>query len=158
MSTFASDAAVEAADPPVYAGFWIRVSANVLDMLMLGAVNMAVFMATNTWAMATQPSGIGSVSAGISEAVVESGILLPPLIIVGCWIVWAATPGKMMLGLRIVDEPTGGRPSAWQCIGRYFMALVALACAGIGYFYIVIDPRKQGWHDKLVRTLVVRRA
>jgi uncharacterized RDD family membrane protein YckC len=137
-----------------YAGFWIRVAANVLDVLMLGAVNMAVFMATT---MATAPSGIGSVSAGISEAVVESGVLLPPLIIVGCWIVWGATPGKMMLGLRIVDEPTGGRPSAWQCIGRYFMALVALACAGIGYVYIAIDPRKQGWHDKIVRTLVVRR-
>jgi uncharacterized RDD family membrane protein YckC len=56
-----------------------------------------------------------------------------------------------------VDEPTGGRPTAWQCIGRYVMALVGILCVGLGYLWIVIDPRRQGWHDKLVRTLVVRR-
>jgi uncharacterized RDD family membrane protein YckC len=37
------------------------------------------------------------------------------------------------------------------------MALVGILCAGIGYLWIVIDPRNQGWHDKIVRTLVVRR-
>ncbi|MEO5823050.1 MAG: RDD family protein [Vicinamibacteraceae bacterium] len=84
-----------------YAGFSIRVAANVLDLLMLAATSQALLFVAD-------------------------------------------------------HEPTGGRPSAWQCIGRYVVALVALACAGIGYFYIAVDPRKQGWHDKLVRTLVVR--
>jgi uncharacterized RDD family membrane protein YckC len=37
------------------------------------------------------------------------------------------------------------------------MALIAVACVGIGYVWIAIDPRRQGWHDKIVRTLVVRR-
>ena len=73
------------------------------------------------------------------------------------WIALAATPGKLMLGLRIVDGPMGGRASAWQCIGRYFMGLIAVASVGVGYVWIAIDPRRQGWHDKIVRTLVVRR-
>ena len=73
------------------------------------------------------------------------------------WIALGASPGKLICRLQVVDEPTGGRPTAWQCVGRYVMALVAIACLGVGYLYIAIDPCKQGWHDKLVRTLVVRR-
>ena len=92
---------------------------------------------------------------GFTEIVV--GGIIPPLVIIGSWIALGASPGKLLLGLRIVDEPTSGRPSAWQCIGRYVMALVGILCAGIGYFWIAIDPRHQGWHDKIVRTLVVRR-
>jgi uncharacterized RDD family membrane protein YckC len=63
----------------------------------------------------------------------------------------------MMCALRMIDEPTGGRLTVWQCIGRYVMATLAILCAGLGYVWIAIDPRKQGWHDKLVRTLVLRR-
>ena len=139
-----------------YAGFWVRVGANVLDLLWLGAVNTVIL-----WVVADRQShlepGVGSVSAGIAETALQLGAVLPAAVIVGFWILKGATPGKMMCRLRIVDEPTGGRPSAWQCIGRYFMAGIAIGLAGIGYFWIAIDPRKQGWHDKIVRTLVVRR-
>ena len=123
-----------------YAGFWIRTAANVLDGLMLAALNQALRLATGGW----QVFGVA--------------LILPCLVTVGCWVALGATPGKMMCRLRIVDEPTGGRPSAWQCIGRYFMALVSIACVGLGYLWIVIDPRRQGWHDKIVRTLVIREA
>jgi uncharacterized RDD family membrane protein YckC len=146
-------------DTTRYAGFWIRVAANVLDVLILGAINQALLLATGGWRVfdgGGEGAAIGAVwiSIGSSQAVVAG--IVPPIVIIGSWIALGASPGKLMLGLRIVDEPTGGRPSAWQCIGRYFMALVALACAGIGYVYIAIDPRKQGWHDKFVRTLVIR--
>jgi uncharacterized RDD family membrane protein YckC len=36
------------------------------------------------------------------------------------------------------------------------MAVVASFCIGIGYLWIAFDPRKQGWHDKIVRTIVIR--
>lgn len=137
-----------------YAGLWVRVLANVLDILWIGALNTVVWLNVVSRPL---PPGVGSQSGSIAVAVIELGTLLPPLLIVGCWAVWGATPGKMMLGLRIVDEPTGGRPGAWQCIGRYFMALAGILCAGVGYFWIAIDRRNQGWHDKVVRTLVVRR-
>jgi uncharacterized RDD family membrane protein YckC len=146
------------AEPVRYAGFWIRVASSVLDVLILGALNMAVTLAVVVWATFTEPGpGIGSVSVGYEEVSIEFGLVMPPLLIVGSWIGFAASPGKMLLGLRIVDEPSGGRPTVWQCLGRYVMAVVSLACVGLGYFYIAIDPRKQGWHDKIVRTLVVRR-
>ena len=99
--------------------------------------------------------GIGASTIALGSALTLR--ILPPLVIIGFWIALGASPGKMICGLRIVDEPTGGGRSLWQCIGRYFMALVGVPCVGIGYLWIVIDPRKQGWHDKIVRTLVVRR-
>jgi uncharacterized RDD family membrane protein YckC len=142
-----------------YAGFWIRVFANVLDVLLLAAINQALLFATGGWRVFGGAAGtnIGAISMTLGSAqVIVSGIV-PPIVIIGCWIALGASPGKLILGLRIVDEPTGGRPTAWQCIGRYVTALVAVLCVGIGYFWIVIDPRKQGWHDKIVRTLVVRR-
>jgi len=138
-----------------YAGFWIRVFANVLDALLLGAVNTAVLLAVEAWDVHDLPSGVGSISAGHPGPAIFA-LLSPPIAIIGSWIALGASPGKLMLRLRIVDEPTGGRPTAWQCIGRFVMGVVAIVCVGIGYLWIVIDPRKQGWHDKLVRTLVVR--
>jgi uncharacterized RDD family membrane protein YckC len=143
---------------PRYAGFWIRVSANVLDLLWIGAVNTGVLMAVTALVQARYGPGVGAVSARISEIAVQIGALWPAIAIIWMWIAAGTTFGKWICGLRIVDEPTGGRPSAWQCIGRYFMAGIAIGLAGIGYFWIAIDPRKQGWHDKVVRTLVVHRS
>lgn len=143
-----------------YAGLWIRVFANVLDGLILAALNQALLLASGGSRLfgSGGGAGIGAVWFGVGSTEVVVGGILPPLVIIGSWIALGASPGKLLLRLRIVDEPTGGRPSAWQCIGRYFMALVAVLCAGIGYLWIAIDPRKQGWHDKIVRTLVIREA
>jgi uncharacterized RDD family membrane protein YckC len=121
-------------------------------VLLIGAVNRAIVAAG------------GGAWVGITDTAIGKGpgnydITTPLLVIVfviGFWIVKGATPGKMLLGLRIVDAESGSRATAWQCIGRYFMGLLVFALAGIGYFWIAIDPRKQGWHDKIVGTVVVR--
>lgn len=125
-------------DAPHYAGFWIRVFANVLDVLWMAAVNMALVLIQGR------------------QPLPQSGAVTFAVIVTTFWIWKGATPGKMMCRLRIIDADTGGQPTAWQCIGRYLMLLVVLGLAGIGYLWIAIDARKQGWHDKVVRTLVVR--
>ena len=131
-------------DAPRYAGFWIRVGANVLDLLMVAAVSMAIDLVTSS-VPRVPPRG----------PQVQLGPVMAPLLVVGFWIAKAATPGKMILGLRIIDSRTGSAPSVWQCIGRYLMAVVSIACAGIGYLWIAIDARKQAWHDKIVGTVVI---
>lgn len=131
------DVYADTPDSARYAGFWIRVAANVLDVLIIAAINQVLLFAIGGWSM----------FAGV----------IPPLIIIGSWIALGASPGKMMCRIRIVDEPTGGRPTAWQCIGRYVMAVVGALCVGLGFLRIAIDPRRQGWHDQVVRTFVVRR-
>ena len=128
---------------PRYAGFWIRVFANVLDVLILAALNGAAAL------LMSKPP----VPSHGPE--VQLGPVLAPLLVVGFWIARGATPGKMLLGIRIIDSRTGRAPSVWQCVGRYLMALVSIACAGIGYLWIPLDARKQAWHDKVVGTVVI---
>jgi uncharacterized RDD family membrane protein YckC len=135
--------AVETPATVRYAGFWLRLFANWLDVLVIAAVNMALMYATGA-----QPE---------ASRAARPELLLSPVLVILFWVSQGATPGKMLCRLRIVDEVSGGRPSLWQCIGRYMMAVVVMGLAGIGYLWIAIDPRKQGWHDKVVRTLVVKR-
>jgi uncharacterized RDD family membrane protein YckC len=62
----------------------------------------------------------------------------------------------MLLSLRIVDASTGGKMSVGQAIGRYFAYIPSMLVIFLGFFWIGWDSRKQGWHDKLAGTLVVR--
>jgi len=72
------------------------------------------------------------------------------------WIKFQATPGKMATSLRVVDAKTGKPLSIGQAVGRYFAYIVSLLPLGLGIFWIVFDKRKQGWHDKLAGSVVVR--
>ena len=57
------------------------------------------------------------------------------------------------LGARL----TGQKPSLGQFIGRYLAYFLAIIPAGIGLLWVAFDDRKQGWHDKLARTVLIRR-
>lgn len=83
--------------------------------------------------------------------------LVPPFLIMTFWIKKSATPGKMAIGVTIVDARTGGQPSTKQFVIRYFAYGLSLLALGLGYLWIVFDARKQGWHDKLADTVVVKR-
>jgi uncharacterized RDD family membrane protein YckC len=72
------------------------------------------------------------------------------------WMYRQATPGKMAISARIVDAQTGGRPSNAQLIGRYFAYYLSMLPFCLGFVWVAFDPRKQGWHDKLAGTVVVR--
>ena len=66
------------------------------------------------------------------------------------------TPGKIILGLKIVDVHTGSKLSIGQAIGRYVGYIIAVLPMFAGIFWVGIDKRKQGWHDKLAGTVVIR--
>lgn len=84
--------------------------------------------------------------------------LLPVVVTVLLWSRWQATPGKMMIRAHIVDARTGGMPTTGQFVIRYLGYLVSLIPLGLGFFWVMWDRRKQGWHDKLAGTMVVRTA
>ena len=70
------------------------------------------------------------------------------------------TPGKMATSIRIVRADNGGLPGWGVSAGRWVIPL-------IGYILLIIpgllihasllwDDRRQGWHDKAVKTLVIK--
>jgi len=80
----------------------------------------------------------------------------PAIAVIVFWMNKQATPGKMALSVRIVDVTTGGPPSAGQCIGRYLAYYVSTIPLALGLIWVAFDNRKQGWHDKLAGTVVIR--
>ena len=83
--------------------------------------------------------------------------VLPAMVIVAFWMYRSATPGKMAMNLTIVDAKTGGRPSTLQFVGRYFGYFVSVLPLMLGIIWVGIDKRKQGWHDKMAGTVVIRK-
>lgn len=72
------------------------------------------------------------------------------------WVVYTATPGKLLFRLSIFDEKTGQNLSPQQAIIRYLVSLVSFAVLLIGIIWIAFDKKKQGLHDKIAKTVVVK--
>jgi len=147
-----------------YAGFWIRFVASVIDTILVSLIvgpllwkiyGSAYFqdyvdlMQGRIDLAADRP-----MFAGPADMLVS--LVLPAIGIVIFWIARQATPGKMALSLRIVDANTHAPLSRVQAIVRYLGYYVSMLGLMLGFLWIAFDPRKQGWHDKMARTVVIR--
>ena len=66
-----------------------------------------------------------------------------------------ATVGKMVVGLRVVDEQ-GQRISFLRATGRFFAKIISALILLIGYLMVAFTDRKRGLHDIMAGTLVVK--
>jgi uncharacterized RDD family membrane protein YckC len=134
-----------------YGGFWVRVAAALIDSLLIVMIAFPILTAFYGW------------SYWDSEELVQGGVdfvityVMPGVVTVLFWLYRQATPGKMALGLRVVDAATGRRASTGQLIGRYLGYYVSMIPLLLGLLWVAFDARKQGWHDKLAGTVVIRR-
>ncbi len=62
----------------------------------------------------------------------------------------------MAISTKIVDAVSGNAPTNGQMIGRYFAYFISTIPLCLGFLWIAFDKKKQGWHDKLAGTVVVR--
>ena len=67
-----------------------------------------------------------------------------------------ATPGKMVLGLRVV-RPDGGPVSLGRAVGRYFAKMLSAIIMLIGFIMAGFDREKRALHDMLVDTRVIKK-
>tara|TARA_R100000306_G_C4282800_1_gene95983 strand:+ start:83 stop:553 length:471 start_codon:yes stop_codon:yes gene_type:complete len=135
---------------PNYAGFWIRFVAFIIDSLLITAVIVPVIL------IFYEPQQLSDSEFTYSPGNFFLNYVLPAVAFITFWIYKSSDPGKMVFGIRIIDEKTGGKPSNGQMIGRYFGYYVSGILLALGFIWIAFDKRKQGWHDKLAGTLVVR--
>ena len=141
-----------AATSEVYAGFWIRIGATLIDAALLAVIAYPILLSAYGWEYFESESLIhGPLDFLVSW-------VFPAIAVITFWIFKSATPGKMAIGARIVDARTAERPSNAQFIGRYFAYFVSALPIGLGIVWVGFDARKQGWHDKLAGTVVVRKA
>ena len=133
-----------------YGGFWIRLVAYSIDLVVLIAAGALLF------GVAALPSGggRGDDGAGGLAALIyyilalAYVVVLPPTL--------GATLGKLALGYHIVAAD-GRHIGYGRSIARMLGTMVSSLFLGLGYIWIGVDARKQGWHDKIAGTYVVRR-
>ena len=150
---------------PRYVGFWARFVAMFIDNIWVTIVLVLVIVALfgqDIMAMMAMADGSAQGAPGAAPA---SGavsllvqLLLPAVLIIGFWIWKAATPGKMLFSAEIVDAKTLGKPSTGQLIVRYIGYFISAIVFCLGFLWVAFDKRKQGWHDKIAGTLVVKRS
>ncbi|MBN2108617.1 MAG: RDD family protein [Deltaproteobacteria bacterium] len=143
-----------AAASVLYGGFWRRFWACMLDGIVLGFVSMLVYGA-----------GLGIVGYIAPEIEDPAKALLIPQLVANTilkafyFIYFHAlsgqTVGKLALGLKVVGRDGGAIGFALATV-RYFGSFISLLCAGLGFVWIAFDSRRQGWHDKMAGSFVVR--
>jgi uncharacterized RDD family membrane protein YckC len=133
-----------------YMGFWLRVLASIIDNLWIGVIGvlLAVWYYGPRVALANQ-------GHDLLFEVANNG-LLPFAIILCCWCAISTTPGKLVFGYVIVDAITLRKPSPMVFVGRYLGYIPCVLSLGLGLLWVAWDPRKQGWHDKLAGTVVIK--
>ena len=139
-----------------YAGFWIRVGAALVDSFLLLLIITPLLIKFYGWTYFSADAGVNSYVfvKGPSDFVIS--YLIPAVLSIVFWMTKGATPGKMLLKLKIVDAKTGNPLTLGQSIGRYLGYYVSIIPFCLGLIWVGIDSKKQGWHDKLAGTVVVR--
>ncbi len=135
---------------PRYAGFWIRTLASLIDTVLLMIIIMPILLALygKNYFQGT------AIIQGPMDLLLS--YVFPAIAVTVFWIYRSATPGKMIVKIRIIDVRSGQPPTIGQCIGRYLGYYLSTIFLMLGFLWIAFDPKKQGWHDKLAGTAVIR--
>jgi uncharacterized RDD family membrane protein YckC len=148
------------------AGFITRSVAFVIDIVtvMIGSVIFAAlvslvlnffgFSADNFQLDTTAPGVVDILQTVIVIAAAVAVVLFIPAYFVSAWVLIGATPGKLLLGLQVVrtnHTPLGWGRATLRFIGYWISAIVLF----LGFLWVLVDRRRQGWHDKLAGTYVV---
>ena len=142
-----------------YAGFWIRFGAKMIDGVVLFVPLMAINLVFIFLIPAMDFSG--DYSGEFTPATVAALVLMYflqiaiPLAYTTFFVGrYAATPGKMALGLKVV-MPEGGRVSYARALGRHFAEFLSQITLYIGYIIAGFDDQKRALHDHVAGTRVI---
>ncbi len=133
-----------------YAGFWRRFLASSIDgaIIILFGVGLSFSLGGNYFSSDTQslPQVVSSVL----------NFLFSTLYSVFFWVNQdGATPGKKLLAIKVI-KTDGSALSYGTAVIRELSYLVSIVPLGLGFLWVAWDKNKQGWHDKLAQTYVVK--
>jgi len=136
-----------------YAGFWPRAGAKIIDGILLMLVAGLPFLIFFFSQLSKGPLDKGF------ELIIN--LFQLAMIVVGVgyntWFVgkYGATPGKMLLRLKVVMED-GDKLSYMRALGRHFAEMLSGMICYIGYIMVAFDEEKRSLHDRICNTRVVK--
>ncbi len=134
-----------------YAGFWVRLLAFILDAIVLAVVTTALGPLFGTGTMIQTGT-----SFQVNYQANALGTLFGLVYFIGFWAWRGQTPGMMPFNMRVVQADNGQKVDVVRALLRYVGLIISIAVIFIGVIWAAFDSRKQGWHDKIASTLVVR--
>jgi len=143
---------------PVYVGFWVRFIAFLIDSTAASFLIAPIAVIVLGSDVELDYGDIDHLRNQLTGILAHMSVemILMGIIFVLFWIYLAATPGKMIFKAYIVDANSGRRASNLQLVIRYLGYFISLFALGLGFLWIAVDRRKQGWHDKIAGTVVVK--
>lgn len=128
-----------------YAGFWRRSAATMIDF-MLWTLTISIILGP-----AYANNDFISVEGFIGDS---AGLIVTVFL----WVHLMGTPGKLLLDCQVVDASTGKHISYKQAFIRGMSYYISALPLMLGFWWIIWDKRKQGFHDKLANTVVIQNA
>lgn len=147
------------------AGFVSRLAAFVLDVVIVSVssivfaalisviLNFFGFSARDLSLEAPATNALAVLQIIIIALAGLAVLLFIPAYFVLFWVLVGATPGKHILGLKVMR--TGSQRLSWgRAIVRFVGYWISALPLFLGFLWILVDTRRQGWHDKLAGTIV----
>jgi uncharacterized RDD family membrane protein YckC len=153
-----------------YAGFWRRTAAVLLDSWLYMAISLPLFLilggaaggsANEAELLRALEDGdilrlvlLSQTGGGLVDSMIQQ--VLPMIAIIACWMKWGGTPGKLLMGCAVVDAASHRRLSFFQAVLRYIGYFISSLPLGLGFLWVAWHPRRQGFHDLIAKTVVLR--
>ena len=152
-----------------YGGFLLRLAAYIIDGIVVSIpiyLIMFLTMGSSFLAMAgTDPENMEEAMTPEMVGTMMGGMGMMMLFsLIGVWLYFAlmessekqATLGKMAVGIKVTDE-FGDRISFGRATGRYFSKIISGMIIYIGFIMVAFTEKRQGLHDIIAKTLVLKK-
>jgi uncharacterized RDD family membrane protein YckC len=135
------------------AGFISRLEAFIIDLVILTIGGLA---ATWLFELIFRFFALNLIFGDLGSAQYAPVIFFLMIVVyfLYFWALLGYTPGKLLLGLKIVRRD-GTKLSLGRSFLRFFGYWVSAVPLFLGFIWIIFDHRRQGWHDKLADTQVI---
>ena len=118
-----------------YSGFWRRFAATFIDILIFALV-------PGYFSDGSQTASLLGMLLGIAYEVWMLGT-------------YNATVGKIVMRIKVVKE-NGKKLTYSDALLRTISGFLSAVVFFLGFLWVIWDKKKQGWHDKIAKTVVIR--
>ena len=143
------------------AGFFSRFEAFVIDLVILSVVQLVGTAFVQTFLKFFRLTGLVDYIKTILENSTYNiviGSVVMTLLVIGYftffWTLVGFTPGKAILGLKVVRR-NGSHVSFGRSLLRFFAYWISAIPLFLGFLWVLWDPNRQSWHDKIAGTQVL---
>jgi uncharacterized RDD family membrane protein YckC len=143
------------------AGFFSRSLAFIIDLVILSVIQLVGSALIQTLLKFFRLTGLETYIKTILENStfqIGSGVVLITLLVIGYytffWTLVGFTPGKAILGLKVVRR-NGAKLSFGRSLVRFFSYWISAIPLFLGFFWVLWDRNHRAWHDKIAGTQVL---